>query len=105
MPPAVIDSVNLLGWSKPAMLTFTNRQGWDIGDNNPQDANSVEILDDDLIIIHPAADIPGVDTTTDSAEIEGVDANFDVKPTGVDLDTNACWPWTPMCQLTIMLSR
>jgi hypothetical protein len=103
MPPVVIDSVNLLGWSEPAMLTFTNRQGWDNGDNNPQDANSVEIPDEDLIIIHPAADIPGVDTTTDPAETEGVDPNFDVEPTGVDMDTDACWPWTPMSQLTIML--
>jgi hypothetical protein len=54
MPPVVIDRVNLLGRRKPAMLTFTDQQGRDIGDNNPQDANSVEILDDDLIIIHPA---------------------------------------------------
>ncbi len=91
MPPAVIDRVNLLGWREPAMLTFTNWQGRDIGDNNPQDANSVGILDDDLIIIHPAIDIPGVDTTTDPAKIAGVDPDFDVEPTGVDMDTNA---WT-----------
>ncbi len=89
MPPAVIDCVNLLGWCKPAMLTFTDRQGHDIGDSNPQDANSVGILDDDLIIIHPAVEIPGVDMTTDPAEIAGVDPDFDVNPTGV--------LWTPMC--------
>ncbi len=89
MPPAVIYPVNVLGWCKPAMLTFTDWQGCDIGDNDPQDAKSVGILDDDLIIIHPAVEIPGVDTTTDPAEIAGVDPNFDVEPTGVDVDTNA----------------
>jgi hypothetical protein len=61
----------------------------DIGDSNPQDANFVGILDDDLIIIHPAAEIPGVDTTTDPAETSGVDPDFYVEPTGVDMDTNA----------------
>jgi hypothetical protein len=68
MPHVVIDCVNLLGRCKPAMLTFTNQQGCDIGDSNPQDANSVGILDDNLIIIHPAMEIPGVDTTTYPAE-------------------------------------
>ncbi len=89
MPPTVIDHINLLGWSEPAMLTFINWQGCDVGDNNPQDANSVGILDDDSIIIYPAIDIPGVDETTDPAEIAGVDPDFDVEPTGVDMDTNA----------------
>ncbi len=70
------------------MLTFTDRQGHDIGDSNPQDANSVEILDDDLIIIHPAVEIPGVDTAMDPAEIAGVDPDFDVEPTGEDMDTD-----------------
>jgi hypothetical protein len=67
---------------------FTDWQGPDIGDNNPQDANSVGILDDNSIIIHPAMEIPGVDTTTDLAKIAGVDPDFDVEPTGVDMDTN-----------------
>ncbi len=89
MPPAVIDRVNLLGKCKPAMLTFTNWQGRDIGDNSPQDPNSVEILHDNLIIIHPAMEIPGVDTTMDPAETAGVDPDFDVKPTGVDITTDA----------------
>ncbi len=88
MPPAVIDHVNLLGQRKPAMLTFTNWHGQDIGDNNPQDANSVGILNDDSIIIHPAVKIPGVDTTMDPAETLGVDPDFDVEPTGVDMDTD-----------------
>jgi hypothetical protein len=89
MPPAVINPVDLLGQREPAMLTFTNRHGRDIGDNNPQDTDSVGILDDDSIIIHPAVEIPGVDTTMDPAETAGVDPDFDVEPTGVDMDTNA----------------
>jgi hypothetical protein len=71
------------------MLTFTDRQVGDIGDSNPQDAYSVGILDDNLIIIHPAVEITGVDMTMDPAEVAGVDPDFDVKPTGVDMDTNA----------------
>jgi hypothetical protein len=89
MLPAVIDRVNLLGWCEPAMLTFTDCQGRDNGDNNPQDADSVGILYDNLIIIHPAMEIPGVDTTMDPAETAGVDPDFDVKLTEVDVDTDA----------------
>ncbi len=89
MPPAVIDRVNLLGQCKPTMLTFTNQHGRDNGDNNLQDTNSIGVLDDDLIIIHPVMEIPGVDMTTDPAKTAGVDPDFDVKPTGMDVDTNA----------------
>ncbi len=89
MPPAVIDRVNLLGQHEPAMLTFTNPHGRDIGHNNPQDANSVGILDENLIIINPAMEIPGVDTAINPAETAGVDPDFEVEPTGVDMDTNA----------------
>ncbi len=70
------------------MLTFTDRQGHEIGDRNPQDANSVGISDYDSVIFYPAIDIPGVDKTTDPAEIARVDPDFDVDPTGVDMDTN-----------------
>jgi hypothetical protein len=38
--------------------------------------------------MHPAVEIPGVDTTTDPAEMAGEDHDFDGKPTGVDMDTN-----------------
>jgi hypothetical protein len=89
MPSAVIDCINLLSWYEPAMLFFIDWQGRDIGDNNSLDADSVGILDDDLIIIHPAVKIPGVDMTTDPAEIAAVNPDFDVEPTGVDMDTNA----------------
>jgi hypothetical protein len=84
MLPGVIDYINLLGQRESAMLTFTDWQGRDIGDNNPQDANSVGIPDDNLIIIHPAVEIPGVDMTTNPAETAGVDPDFDVEPTGVE---------------------
>jgi hypothetical protein len=48
------------------------------------------MLDDDLIIIHPAVEIPGVDETTDPAtDIAGVDPDIGVEPTGVYMDTNA----------------
>ncbi len=88
MLPAEIDRANLLGQRKPAMLTFINRHIRDISDDNPQDANSVGILDDDSIIIHPAMEIPGVDMTTDPAETAGVDPDFDVESMGLDMDTN-----------------
>jgi hypothetical protein len=81
MPPAVIDCVYLLGRHKPAMLTFADQQGCDIGDSNLQDIDSIGILDDDLIIIHSAGEIPGVDMATDPAEIAEVDPDFDVEPT------------------------
>jgi hypothetical protein len=90
MPPMVIYHIMLLGQRKPAMPPVTNQHGQDIGDNNPQDAHSVKILDDNSIIIHPAVEIPGVDTTMDPAETAGVDPDFDVKPTGVDMD-NDTW--------------
>jgi hypothetical protein len=89
MLPTVIDCIDLLGQREPAMLTFTDRRGYDIRDSNPQDANSVQILDDDSIIIYPAVEIPGVDKTTDPAEIAGMDPDFDVEPTRVNIDTNA----------------
>ncbi len=56
MPPAVIDYIYLHGWHEPAMLTFIDQQGRDINNSNPQDADSVGILDDNSIIIHPAMD-------------------------------------------------
>jgi hypothetical protein len=86
---AVIDCGNLLGQHGLAILTLTNQQGHHIGDSNPQNANFIGTLDDNLIIIHPAVEIPGVDTTMDPAEIAGVDPDFDDEPTGVDMGTDA----------------
>jgi hypothetical protein len=50
MPPAVIERVNVLGRHKPAILSFTNQQGRDIGDSNPQDADPGGVMDDDSVI-------------------------------------------------------
>jgi hypothetical protein len=100
MPPAVIDCDKLLGQCEPTMLTFTNRHGQDIGDNNPQDADSFGNLDDDLIIIHSAMEIPGVDMTTDPAELQEWTLTLMSSPQGW-IWTPICGPWTPMSQLTI----
>jgi hypothetical protein len=89
MLPLVIDCINLLGQCEPTMLTFINRHSRDTGDTNPQDTNSVRILDDNSIIIHPAMEISKVDMTMDPAEPAGVDPYVYVEPTGVDMDTKA----------------
>lgn len=86
MPPTVIEHVSVLGQCEPAILTFTNQQGRDIGDSNPQDSDPGGVVDDDSVIIYPAVKIPGVDVTANPAEIEGVDPDFIVEPTGVDID-------------------
>jgi hypothetical protein len=105
MPPAVIDHVNLLGWYKPALLTFTDQQGRDNGDSNPQDANSVGILDDNLIIIHPAVEIPGVDEThTLPLKLQEWTLTLMLSPQEW-IWTPMHGPWTPMSQLTIMISQ
>jgi hypothetical protein len=88
MPSAVIERVYDLGRCEPAILTFTNQQGRDISDSNPQDADPGGVLDDDSVIIYPAVKIPGMDVTVNPAEIAGVDPDFIVEPTGVDMDIN-----------------
>ena len=45
-------------------------------------------MDDDSIIIYPAVKIPRVDETVNPAEIAGVDPDFIIEPTGVDMDIN-----------------
>ncbi len=100
MLPAVIDRDNLLGQREPTMLTFTDRHGQDIGDNNPQDADSFGILDDNLIIIHSSMEIPGVDTTTDPAELQEWTLTLMSSPQEW-IWTPMRGPWTPMFQLTI----
>jgi hypothetical protein len=86
--PAVIERVNALGQHEPTILTFTDWQGCDIGERNPHDADPGGVMDDDSVIIYPAVKIPGVDETVNPAEIAGVDPDFIVEPTGVDMDTN-----------------
>ncbi len=76
VPPAVIDRVNLLGKNEPSILTFTNRHGQDIGDI-AQDFEPCADEDDNSFVAHPNDELPGVDT------------DFDAKPTGVEVDTEA----------------
>ncbi len=88
MPPAFIARVTLLGKAEPSILTFTNRQGHEIGDH-PRDFDPAGDDDDDSageLILNV---IPGVDPAPeDDAELPGVDTDFDAKPTGVEVDIN-----------------
>jgi hypothetical protein len=88
VPPAVIDRVNLLGKNEPSILTFTNRHGQDIGDLT-QNFEPRADEDDDSFVAHPNDKLPGVDLQLDDAELPGVDTDFDAKPTGVEVDTEA----------------
>jgi hypothetical protein len=86
MPPLVIDQVNFLGWCEPSNLTFTNSHGQNIGDNL-QDADSAVNKDEESIVKYPT-DTPGVGDE-ENAELTGVDLDFAVKPTGVEMDSEA----------------
>ncbi len=86
--PAVIDCVNLLGINKPSILTFTNRHGQDIGDL-AQDFEPRADEDDDSFAAHPNDKLTGVDVRSGDDELPGVDTDFDTKPTGVEVDTEA----------------
>ena len=88
VPPAVIDRVNLLGKNEPSILTFTSRHGQDIGDL-AQDFEPRMDEDDDSFVAHPNDELPGVDVQLGDAELPGVDTDFDAKPTGVEVDTEA----------------
>jgi hypothetical protein len=88
VPPAVIDHVNVLGINEPAILTFTNRHGQDIGDP-AQDFEPCADEDDDSFVAHPNDKLTGVDVHWGDAELPGVDTDFDTEPTGVEMDTEA----------------
>jgi hypothetical protein len=88
VPPAVIDRVNVLGINEPSILTFTNRHGQDIGDL-AQDFEPRADEDDDSFVAHPNDELPEVDVHLGDAELPGVDTDFDAKPTGVEVDTEA----------------
>jgi hypothetical protein len=81
MPSSVIDCVNFIGRRVPSILTFTNRHGQDIGEN-PQDAD----LDGNDDLESVVADPTGNTGVFDGNNIAGVDQDFDVEPTGVDID-------------------
>ncbi len=88
VPPAVIDCVNLLGINEPSVLIFTNRHGQDIGDL-AQDFEPRTDEDDDSFVAHPNEELTGVDVHSGDDELPGVDTDFDTKPTGVEVDTEA----------------
>jgi hypothetical protein len=68
-------------------LIFTNRRCQNIGDN-PQDADSAENEDKESFVEYPTY-TPGVALDTEIAELTGVDPDFAVKPTGVEMDSKA----------------
>jgi hypothetical protein len=81
MPTAVIARVNLLGKAEQSILTFTDRNGREIGDY-PRDPEPVED-DDTLIVDYFDYVLPAVDAKDDT-EILGVDTEPVAKPTGVE---------------------
>jgi hypothetical protein len=86
--PAVIDCVNVLGINEPSILTFTNQHGQDIGDL-AQNFEPCVNEDDDSFVAHPNDELPEVDVHLGDTELPGVDTDFDAKPTGVEVDTEA----------------
>ncbi len=72
--------------SEPSNSTFTNRHGQNIGDNL-QDADSAGNEDEESIIEYPT-NTPGV-ADVENAELTGVDLDFAVNPTGVEMDSEA----------------
>jgi hypothetical protein len=77
----ILVSVNL------PIQTFTNKHGQNIGDN-PQDAVFAENEGVETIVEYPTKP-PGVASDTGDAELTRVDPDFDVKPTGVEMDSEA----------------
>ncbi len=69
-------------------MTFTNQHGQDIGDH-AQDFEPHADQDDDSFVAHPNDKLPGVGVQLSDAELPGVDTDFDAKPTGVEVDTEA----------------
>jgi hypothetical protein len=85
MPLLVIGRVNFLGWHELSILTFTNRHGQN---DNLQDADSAGNEVEESIIEYPT-NTPGVALDTENAELTGVNPDFAVKPTGVEMDSEA----------------
>ncbi len=93
MPPAVIARVNLLGRAEPSILTFTDRNGCEIGDY-PREPKPVED-DDDPVMEYIDNASPAIDKQ-DDPEIPGVEPEPSseptnepiVEPTGVEVDSD-----------------
>jgi hypothetical protein len=104
--------VNLIEKAEPSILTFTDWGGRQIGDH-PQDIGPPSVDDDDDSAGELISDvIPEDPAPEDDAELPGVDTNFDVKPTGVEVDSGYApnkihtlrpqrnqAPIQPLCQL------
>jgi len=94
MPPAVIARVNVLGKAEPSILTFTDRQGREIGDY-PQDDIPVadhdgsdvlyDYIDDFLVESQDDNDFPGV-TEEPPDEPTGVDMEAEQVPNETNFD-------------------
>jgi hypothetical protein len=82
----VIDWVNFLGWCEPYILTFTRRHDQNIGEIL-QDADSAGNEDEESIVEYPT-NTPGV-ADVENAELTGVDLDFAVESTGVEMDSEA----------------
>ena len=78
LPLLVIERVNFLGQHGPSIWTFANRHGQNIGDT-PQEAVLLGNEDVESVVEYPTK-TPGV---------PGVDPDFDVEPTGVEMDSKA----------------
>ena len=88
MPPAVIARVNILGRTEPSILTFTDRQGRDIGDY-PRELDSPE--DEESSIEEYVADVLPATDAQDNLEIPGVPTDNTsnepaIESTGVEVD-------------------
>ncbi len=82
MPPAVIARVNVLGKAEPSILTFTDRQGREVGDYLPD----VPVVDDDgSDVVYGYIDDFLVKLQNDN-DTPGVPEESPVEPTGVEVD-------------------
>jgi hypothetical protein len=81
---SVIERVNFIGWREPSIFTFTNWHGQDISDD-PQDADLDWNEDLESIIAHPTGNT-GLYLVVEGNDITGVDQEFAVEPTGVDIE-------------------
>ncbi len=69
------------------MKLFSKRQI--AGAVQAQDFEPCADEDDDSFVAHPNDKLTGVDVHSGDAELPGVDTDFDAKPTGVEVDTEA----------------
>jgi hypothetical protein len=83
MPSSVIDCVNFIDQHESSILTFTNWHGQDVGDD-PQDTDLAGNEDLESVVAYPTGNT-GAYLVVDGNNIAGVDQDFAVEPTGVDI--------------------